>query len=454
MSRPKTRYYCPEEPVSNVISFKDMLPVQEQNLLQFVMDVIQEIDLSAFYKPYENNRRGGNTPYDPTMLISLLVYAYIKGVRSSREIEMLTKTHLAFVHISGRNFPNYRTIARFRRRHLKDFEKVFSEILLFAKKQHMLSVGDIAIDGTKIRAYASKLKNRRVVSEDADEAICDQIVDDILTEVHKTDKQETKEQGSNNRYLQKGPQRNDIPHNAKEKFKEFKQQRQAEHKQPEDSPVKSSVVPRIKLQSKSTPPNTPEKPSQHQDLGTKKRQRVVKPKIENLTDPDSRLMKTSQEGFQQSYNAQIATDKDTQLILGTKVTQRHNDQGQLHPMIDEVQRNLGEKPISVYADAGYSNERDLQRLEARKIEGIIATRRNVDLKRNVATARMSKKLSSPEGRARYKCRAWVAEAPIAWLKGRRNFRQFSVRGLESVSGEFALACAAQNLVRMFALRQN
>ena len=139
------------------------------------------------------------------------------------------------------------------------------------------------------------------------------------------------------------------------------------------------------------------------------------------------------------------------LILGSKVTDAHNDQGQLHPMIDEVIENVGESPTTVYADGGYSNEKDLERLEKREIEGVIATRKNVNITKNPATGRMLKKFSTPEGRARYKCRAWAAEAPIAWLKCCRNFRKFSVRGLDSVSGEFALVCAAQNLIRMFKL---
>ena len=431
MDATRTRRYYPHQPMLGITSFLALLPEEAQGPIQFVMDAVASFDLSAFYKPYRGNDKGGNSPYDPALMISLLLYAYIRGVQSSRKIENLIITDLGFRHLAGGHRPNFRTIANFRKRHLKDFHQLFTQVLLVAKSEGLLTVGEVAIDGTKIRAHASKLKNRNVLDQKEEIA---GIVDKILENAEKTDTRENKDQGSKNSYL---PKKSDHVNNFKGCKPKFN---------------KSSILFNIGISEEleddeEIPPDKTEAPPDPVKSQTK----AVKPKKRNLTDPDSRLMKTSQDGFQQAFNAQIATDKDTQLILGSKVTDAHNDQGQLHPMIDEVIKNLSESPTTVYADGGYSNEKDLERLEKREIEGVIATRKNVNITKNPATGRMLKKVSTPEGRARYKCRAWAAEAPIAWLKCCRNFRKFSVRGLDSVSGEFALVCAAQNLIRMFKL---
>ena len=434
MNAPRTRRYYAHQPMLGITSFLALLPEEEQGPLKFVMDAVESFDLSVFYEPYRGNDKGGNSPYDPALMISLLLYAYIRGVQSSRKIEKLIITDLGFRHLSGGHRPNFRTIAGFRKRHLKDFHQLFTQVLLVAKSEGLLTVGEIAIDGTKIRAHASKLKNRNVLEHKAEVT---GIVDKILSDAEKTDACETKDQGNKNSYL---PKKSNHVNNFKGCRPKFN---------------KSSILfnisaSEISEDDEEIPPDKAEAPPDP----AKSQAKAVKAKKRNLTDPDSRLMKTPQDGFQQAFNAQIATDKHTQLILGAQVTDAHNDQGQLHPMIDEVIENLGESPTTVCADGGYSNESDLERLEKREIEGVIATRKNVNIAKNPATGRMLKKLSTPEGRARYRCRAWAAEAPIAWLKCCRNFRKFSVRGLDSVSGEFALVCAAQNLIRMFKLLNN
>ncbi len=178
----------------------------------------------------------------------------------------------------------------------------------------------------------------------------------------------------------------------------------------------------------------------------------------NFTDPESRIMRTSTEGYQQCYNAQAVVDGESQLVVGTGVTDNASDQGQLVERVDEVSGRLGETPGEVLADAGYSNEEDLAALDARGIDGYVALGREgkgagkPDPKKLPATARMAKKLETPQGRAVYAKRKWIAEAPIGWVKEAMGFRRFSLRGLENVRGEWDLVCLALNARRLHVLR--
>ena len=178
----------------------------------------------------------------------------------------------------------------------------------------------------------------------------------------------------------------------------------------------------------------------------------------NFTDPESRIMRTSTEGYQQCYNAQAVVDGESQLVVGTAVTDNASDQGQLVERVDEVSGRCGETPGEVLADAGYCNEEDLAALEARGIDGYVALGREgkgagkPDPEKQPARARMAKKLAAPEGRAVYAKRKWIAEAPIGWIKEAMGFRRFSLRGLENVRGEWDLVCLALNARRLHVLQ--
>ena len=179
----------------------------------------------------------------------------------------------------------------------------------------------------------------------------------------------------------------------------------------------------------------------------------------NFTDPESGIMKTSSEGFQQCYNAQVAVDGEHQLVVATEVTANASDQGGLLLLLDEVAETVGEQPETVLADAGYSNERDLADLETRGIDGYVSLGREGkkarprDPEKNPATSRMAEKLSTPAGRAVYAERKWLSEAPHGWIKHVLGFRRFSLRGLEKVRGEWDLVCLALNAKRLHALME-
>ena len=178
----------------------------------------------------------------------------------------------------------------------------------------------------------------------------------------------------------------------------------------------------------------------------------------NFTDPESRIMKTSSEGFQQSYNAQMVVEGENQLVVGAEVTDNASDQGQLIPMVDAAAETCGETPAQVLADAGYCNERDLQALKERDIDGYVALGREggtaaaVDADEHPAKARMAEKLESEDGRRRYARRKWMAEAPVGWVKEVMGFRRFSFRGLDKVQAEWTLVCLALNVKRLHTLQ--
>ena len=177
----------------------------------------------------------------------------------------------------------------------------------------------------------------------------------------------------------------------------------------------------------------------------------------NFTDPESGIMKTSSEGFQQCYNAQVAVDGERQLVVATDVTANASDQGGLPALLNEVAETVCAQPETVLADAGYSNERDLADLETRGIDGYVSlgregkTARPRDPERCPATSRMAEKLSTPAGRAAYAERKWLSEAPNGWIKHVLGFRRFSLRGLAKVRGEWDLVCLALNARRLHAL---
>ena len=179
---------------------------------------------------------------------------------------------------------------------------------------------------------------------------------------------------------------------------------------------------------------------------------------DNFTDPESRIMKTSSEGFQQCYNAQVAVEGENQMIVATEVSSNASDQGRLVPLVDEVEATHGERPETVLADAGYCNEDDLEALEARGVDGYVALGREgrravaVDAARHPAKARMAEKLATAPGRAQYAQRKWLSEAPHGWIKEVLGFRRFSLRGLNKVRGEWNLVCLALNVKRMQGLQ--
>ena len=386
------RRYAPDQSLLLPPAVRAWLP--EGHLAHHVSDLVDGLDLTAFYGAYAGDGRR-NAPYEPRMMVKVLLYAYATGVFSSRGIARRLEEDVAFRVLAAGNFPQHRTVCEFRRRHLEDFKALFVAVVRLAREFGLARFGKLSIDGTKVRASASMHKAMSYGRMQEEERRLAGEIDALVRAARDAD--------AGGR--QPGQARN--PKGGR--------------------PYKRGYgEPDEKAQS-------------------------------NFTDPESGIMKTSNDGLQQCYNAQVAVDGEHQLVVATEVTANASDQGGLPLLLDEVAETVGEQPDRVLADAGYSNERDLVNLETRGVDGYVSlgregkTARPRDPGKYPATNRMAEKLSKPAGRAAYAERKWLSEAPHGWIKHVLGFRRFSLRGLAKVRGEWDLVCLALNAKRLHAL---
>ena len=385
--------------------------VSPGHLAHHVSDVVDALDLTAFYAPYEGDGRR-NAPYEPSMRVKVLIYAYARGTFSSRAVARKLEEDVAFRMLAAGNFPQHRTVCEFRRRHLAEFSELFVGVVQVAREMGLARFGKLSVDGTKVRANASKRKAMSYERMGKEAARLQAEIEALLTKAGMVDAEEDERWGEDFRG-------DELP-------EELQRRREpGQDRNPRGGrPYKRAYgEPEPKAQS-------------------------------NFTDPESQIMKTSSEGFQQCYNAQMAVDGEHPIIVATQVGPQASDQGQLVGMLDEINETFGVEPAVVLADAGYCNEPDLLELEDRGIDAHVALGREgksqvaVDPARLPATHRMGEKLASPAGKARYAQRKWLSEAPNGWIKEVLGFRRFSLRGLAKVRGEWDLVCLALNIKRM------
>ena len=432
------RAYQPDQKLLMPVTLNDWVP--EGHLAHQVSDVVDDLDLSAFYARYEGDGRR-NAPYSPRMMVKVLIYGYATGVFSSRKLARKLEEDVAFRMLGAGNFPNHRTICEFRRRHLAQFQALFLEVVRLSREMGLVRLGTLSIDGTKVRANASKRKAMsydRMVREEAR----------LLEEIEALTARAARVDAEEDERLGKKVRGDEVP---------------AELRRREDR-LAAIRAAKERLEARQRQADDERGREPGQDRSAKNGQRYKRkygepePKAQsNFTDPESRIMKTSTEGFQQSYNAQTVVDDESQMVVEASVSANASDQGQLIACLDTVAATFSAPPEEVLADAGYCNEADLLELEARGIEGYVAlgregkTRSAVDPKKLPATDRMRKKLETPTGRARYARRKWLSEAPNGWIKEVLGFRRFSFRGLEKVRAEWNLVCLALNIKRIGAL---
>ena len=413
--------------------------IVEGHLAHQVSDVVDSLDLSAFYASYEGDGRR-NAPYSPTMMVKVLIYGYATGVFSSRGIARKLEEDVAFRMLAAGNFSKHRTICEFRHRHLSDFRALFLEVVRVSWEMGLVRFGTLSIDGTKVRANASK---RKAMSYDRmleQEARLEEEIEGLVsaaTQKEEEDRRFGKEDWGDElpEELRRREQRLLAIREAKERL-EAAQPRADDDRGRTPGSVRSSRGGKPYSWSYGEPD----------------------PKAQsNFTDPESRIMKTSAEGFQQCYNAQPVVDDENQIVVATAVGSGASDQGQMLPLLDSVAEDCDTTPEEVLADAGYCREEDLLALEERGIAGYVALGREgkeraaVDPARRPATHRMGQKLMTPAGRTRYARRKWLSEAPNGWIKEVLGFRRFSFRGLEKVQAEWELVCLALNIRGMGAL---
>ncbi len=419
------RPYVPEQELLLPPSVQDWLP--DDHLAYFVSDLVDELDLSAIVAPYDAEERGF-PPYHPVMLTKVLLYAYCVGVYSSRKIERRLMEDVAFRVLAAGNQPDFRTISDFRRRHLAALQDLFVQVLRLARQAGALQVGRVAVDGSKIKANASKHKAMSYGRMQQRETQLEQEVRHMLTQAEATDAQDDAAHGH-------GRRGDELPAELQRRTSRLRRIRDA----------KRVLEERAKAAAEAQAPAAEEpKPDDKAQY--------------NFTDPESRIMK-GPDGFVQAYNAQIAVEPVTQLIVGQTVTQAVNDKQQLVPMIQTVAAQSGDTPQQVLADSGYCSDSNLAYVAAQNIDAYISTERlkhDVPLapcrgplpKGATLTDRMRRKLRTKRGADVYRWRKAIVEPVFGQVKHGRGFRQFLLRGLAKVQAEWALVCLAHNIVKI------
>ena len=411
---------------------RDWLP--EGHLGFFIADTVAALDLQALYAPYDGDGRR-NQPFDPQMMVTVLLYAYATGTFSSRRIARKLEEDVAYRVLAAGNFPAHRTIAEFRQQHLAAFEALFVQIVQIAREAGVVKLGALAVDGSKVKASASKHKAMSYGRMRTEEQRLREEIAALTTQAAAVDATEDAAHGPDVRgdelpaELQRREERLATIAAAKARL----EARQAE----ED-------------RQKGRTPDDGRKGRGHKPFA---RDFGVPPDDaqENFTDPESRIMKTSS-GFDQCYNGQIAVDETTPIIVATGLTNCAADNAELLPLLDHAETTLGGAPTNVLADAGYRGEVTFQTLEARGITAYISLGHEVRPAKppnptHVATQRMAARLASDTGRARYRRRKAIVEPVLGWIKEALGFRRFSLRGLAKARGEWTVICLAVNLKR-------
>ena len=415
---------------------RDWLP--EGHLAFFVADTVAALDLSALYAPYDGDGRR-NQPFDPQMLVTVLVYAYATGTFSSRKIARKLHEDVAYRVLGAGNFPAHRTVADFRRLHLPTFSALFVQVVQIAREAGVVQLGTVAIDGTKVHANASKRKAMSYARMLAQERRLREEIAALIAAAEAADTSEDATHGPD------GPG-DDLPAEL--------QRREAR--------LATIAAAKARLEARQAAADrqrgrTPDEGRKGRGPTPFARDFGVPPDDaqDNFTDPESRIMKTSY-GFDQCYNGQLAVDATAQIIVGTDLTACAADTGQLVPLLDQVVGTVGVHPTAAVADNGYKGEDNFTALETRQITAYVSLGREgkatPPTAPGPATARMAARLVSEAGRATYRRRKAIVEPVIGWIKHVLGFRQFSVRGETKARGEWTLVCLAVNLKRLHRLQ--
>lgn len=426
--------YAPNQQLLLPPALQDWLA--EDHLAYFISDTVDQLDLSPIVKKYRVGG-SGSTAYHPAMMLKLLIYAYCTGVFSSRRIARSIDENIAFRVLAAGHAPGFRSIGRFRHDHIEEFQGLFVQVVQIAAATGLVKMGQVSIDGTKIKANASKHKAMSYVRMQEEEKKLRKEIKALTEAGVSADELDDKKFGEHfdgdqvPEELARREQRLQAIQEAKRELEERKRV-EAEQQQAEDKERKKKGKPDRR--------------------GGKKKSGVPDPKDQiNFTDSESRIMKSGN-GYEQAFNAQIAADNHEQIIVASEVTQQPSDIQQLLPVLDAATENVEKKPGTALADAGYMSEDNLEGLDDRGVDGFIAIgRKTKDRKISdecPATQRMQRKLKTKRGAKEYAKRKHKVEAPIGWIKSCLGFRAFSMRGITKVRGEFALVCLALNLRRM------
>jgi transposase len=453
--------YDPEQRLLLPPDLREWLP--ESHLALFISDVVDELDLQPILGSYESGDGRGRPPYHPLMMVKLLVYGYCIGRTSSRKIEKATYEDVAFRVLACNQHPDHASIAEFRQRHLAELAKLFVQVLRLCEQAGLVKLGQVAVDGSKLRANASKHKAMSYERMCAKEQQLAAEVERLLAAAAAIDEAEDQQYG-------KGQRGDELPAELARRESRLRKIREAKAALEEEARVKAAAANAVaaakiearKEQEAETGKKPRGRPPQIVDVNAAKPEAKAQ---RNFTDPESRIMKDSATGsFEQSYNAQIAVDAEAQIIVAASLTQAANDKQQLVPILESVKNNVGRMPAKATADAGYFSaaavtsealsEIDLYvtpdkgKKTEQSVESLVASPPDSELESAVA-AQMRAKLQTNEGREVYKQRKMIVEPVIGQVKEARGFRRFSFRGLAKNEAEWIVICLTHNLLKLF-----
>ncbi len=425
------RPYDPEQMFLLPASMRDWLPVN--HLAYFVSDIVEQLDIAVVMRRYTGEERG-YPPYHPAMMVKVLLYAYCVGVPSSRKIAKRLEEDIAFRVLAANNTPDFRTISDFRKDHLKALSGLFLQVLKLCQKAGLVKLGHISLDGTKIKANASRHKAMSYKRMKEEEARLEAEIKELLQKAVAMDEEEDRRYGKDKRGDEL-PRELAFRESRLKKIREAREALEAEAKQEAEQAKKegkqAAAVPSDKIQR-------------------------------NFTDPDSRIMPApGGKHFEQAYNAQAAVDSAHQVIVAAEITDEPTDRKQARPMMEQVKTNTGRLPRQMSADAGYFSSETLQTLTLDGVDVYMppdktkhrsslppAPRGRIPGSLSLPD-RMRRKLRTKKGRQRYGLRKVLSEPVFGQIKQARGFRQFLLRGREKVSGEWQLICTGHNVLKLF-----
>src|SRR5215831_2340402 len=402
--------------------------VGKDDLVQFVRNlVVEQLDLSEILDQYQEER--GYPPFHPAMMTAVLLYSYCQGIYSSRRIARACKQRVDYLALTGMQQPDHRTVNGFRKRHLKALGGLFEQVLRLCQKAGLVKLGHVAVDGTRIRANASKQKS---MSYGRMKKVEDQLKREVerwFAEAERIDQEEDERYGVD----KSGDELPEWVSNKQERLKRI-QQAKAELEAEAKAKAESGPDPN-KTGHKPKPTGTPADREQR-----------------NFTDGDSRLMKAG-DSFIQGYNAQAVVDSHKQVIVAQSLTPNGSDMHQMVPLLKQIRDNLGKQAKEVSADSGYCSELNLKALKKHHIRGYIATHlHRKHQKVGQWVQRMRQRLAQGARRSRYRLRKQVVEPVFGQIKHGRGFQQFLLRGEQNVAKEWSLLCTAHNLLKLAAVR--
>jgi transposase len=421
----------------------------EGHLARFILDLVKELDLTRIYAYYGRELRG-YPPHHPLLMVALLLYGYCVGVPSSRKIERKTYEDVAFRVISGGEHPDHTRISEFRRIHLDALAELFVQVLKLCQKAGLVKLGVVALDGTKVKANASKHKAMSYDRMQKEEQRLREKVTELLAAAEKADAAEDAEYGAG-RKGDELPEELQRTQDRLKKIREAKAALEAEAKQrkAEQEAAKDNEDP---------PPGPRETPLPEHKVPTTAEGKPTDKAQRNFTDPDSRIMKTG-DGFVQGYNCQTMVDAAHQIIVAEAVTNQPPDPEHLVPMLVKTVDNCGATPEKLLGDAGYFSDNNVGEAQKWGIDPYIATGRQrhdetpapvrgrppSDMTMKQAMAR---KLATKAGKAIYSRRKVIVEPVFGQIKEARGLRRFLLRGLQKVRGEWSLITLTHNLLKL------